>query len=202
MFVISCVSLVSLLRDDKRISILFYSLSRCARRRTATSSTWMWSTSHPRSYLSASMKSSSQYTPGTRPDRWVVEVETRWHMTNLPLAHCALNTCATLPTGRPRLRIQRVSEEVQASCGCDRHRHHLQSVDRRRAHHHRSALILRHGPQHSNLQRGRETEDVEAASDAANDVRLLTPITACCFLFYFFLINLLQFGWHSSTYTK
>lgn len=136
-------------------------LSRCARRRTATSSTWTWSISHPRSCLLVSMKSSSQYTPGTKPDRSVSRRgrDVQKHPDRLSCSLC-INIIILL-TGRPRLCVKGVSEEVQASRGCDRRRYHLQSVNRRRAHNHCSAVIFRHGPQHSNFQRGRKTEDVE-----------------------------------------
>lgn len=193
LFVVSPTTSISIL-SNKWMNYLFQSSPRCARRRTATSSAWMWSISPPRSCRCVWMKSSSQYTPGTRPDRWAVEAETLWAVTDrLPTSLCA--NPLPLPTGRPRLRVQRVSEEVQASCGRDLLRNHFLSVRRRRALDHRSALLLRHGPQHSNHVRGRKTEDVEAA-DA---VQILTPVTACCF---FFSINLFQCGWHSSTYTK
>lgn len=84
---------------------------------------------------------------------------------------------ASLPAGRPRLRVQGVPEEVQASRRCDGRRHHLLPVHRRRAVNHRPALQQRHGPQHSNHLRGWKTEDV----DAADAVQILTPVPACFF---------------------
>lgn len=50
----------------------------------------------------------------------------------------------TLFPGRPWLRVQGVSEEVQAPCWCDRARCHLLSVSRRCAHNHCTSGICWH----------------------------------------------------------
>lgn len=137
---------------------------RCALKRIATSFIWMWSISHLRSCLSVSVTSSSLYTPGMTTDRLGGPTEIcRNNLKQIWFKWWHFADALILFTGRPRLCVKRVSEEVQASCWCDRRWCHLQSVSWWRAYNHCTSVISRHRAHYSYFlwRRNTKTENVE-----------------------------------------
>lgn len=91
-------------------------LCRCGLRRTAMSSTWMWSTSRLTNSRSAWVTNLSQFMPNTRTDRWEhLQGAARWPWSSLQ----HISDVATVSTGRPRLCVPGVSEEIQTPSWCD-----------------------------------------------------------------------------------